>query len=141
MKLILKCEKPAPKEFCDLRLAAGLSARSLQGAKTGLNNTPFMVTIRTSENELIGMGRVIGDGGLAFQVSDIAVHPNFQGKGLGKKIMEKIFLYLQTLDNKAFISLIADGKAKELYRQFGFRETAPYSAGMYFVREKLCSPK
>lgn len=28
------------------------------------------------------------------------------------------------------VSLIADGKAKDLYRQFGFEETAPASVGM-----------
>ncbi|MFD2882298.1 hypothetical protein ACFTAO_51075 [Paenibacillus rhizoplanae] len=31
------------------------------------------------------MGRVIGDGGCFFQVTDIAVKPSFQGRGLGKK--------------------------------------------------------
>ena len=33
------------------------------------------------------MGRVIGDGGLFFQVVDIAVEPAHQGRGLGKAIV------------------------------------------------------
>lgn len=33
------------------------------------------------------MGRIIGDGGTAFQIVDVCVHPAHQGRGLGKRIM------------------------------------------------------
>ena len=43
----------------------------------------------------IGMGRVIGDGGTAFQITDIAVLPEHQGKGLGKRIMAALVAWLK----------------------------------------------
>ena len=80
---------------------------------------------------VVGMGRVIGDGGCFYQVVDIAVLPAHQGKGLGKLIMREIIHYLDTYAlPSAYISLIADGKAQDLYAQFGFVQTAPRSVGM-----------
>lgn len=77
------------------------------------------------------MGRIVGDGGLAFQIVDIAVEPAHQGKGLGKAIVGRLVQYLdEVAPAGAGISLLADGPAKYLYAQFGFRETAPASVGM-----------
>ena len=43
-----------------------------------LPNTVFAVVIR-KDGEAVGMGRVVGDGGLFFQVVDIAVLPEHHG--------------------------------------------------------------
>ena len=42
------------------------------------------------DGDTIGMGRIIGDGGCFFRVVDIAVLPEHQGKGLGKRIMKAL---------------------------------------------------
>jgi ribosomal protein S18 acetylase RimI-like enzyme len=84
-----------------------------------------------ADSEVIGMGRVIGDGGCFYQVVDIAVLPEHQGKGLGKAIMREISGYIEReILESAHISLLADGKAFELYQQFGFTLSAPHSVGM-----------
>jgi GNAT superfamily N-acetyltransferase len=77
------------------------------------------------------MGRVVGDGGLALQVVDVAVDPRWQGQGLGGAIMTRIADWLDaTLPPGAHVSLLADGEAHRLYARFGFRPTAPASIGM-----------
>ena len=48
----------------------------------------FNITIY-EDQQLIGMGRVIGDGGTTFQIVDIAVDPDYQGQGYGRVILEK----------------------------------------------------
>jgi ribosomal protein S18 acetylase RimI-like enzyme len=79
------------------------------------------------------MGRLIGDGGCFFQVVDIAVEPQHQGRGLGKAIMSAIMNYVNIeLPSSAYVSLIADVPANKLYEQFGFNETAPRSLGMAY---------
>ena len=79
----------------------------------------------------IGMGRLVGDGGCFFQVVDIAVDPAHQGRGLGKAIMAALTVFMaDKLPPSAYVSLIADVPAQELYKQFGFQETAPRSLGM-----------
>jgi GNAT superfamily N-acetyltransferase len=86
------------------------------------------------EGRAIGMGRIIGDGGLSFVVVDIAVEPEHQGRGLGKRIMGALDAWLKanTLDS-AHVSLIADGEAKHLYAQYGFADVGPASVGMHYV--------
>ena len=41
------------------------------------------------------MGRVIGDGGTAFQIIDIAVHPYYQGQGFGKEILKQVMSFIE----------------------------------------------
>lgn len=121
---------PTVEEFCDLRRLNGLTPKSAEAAAKGLPNSVFAVVIE-HEGRAIGMGRVIGDGGTAYQLTDIAVMGAYRGKGLGKRIVAALVGWLEANAPKsAYVSLIADGPAKELYAQFGFEETAPVSVGM-----------
>ena len=125
---------PAITTYRHLRVAAGLSPKSTDAAAKGLPNSLFAVQLLQGD-EVVGMGRIIGDGGCFFQVVDIAVLPAHQGKGLGKRIMGEIMRFIETeVPESAYVSLIADGQAQELYAQFGFKHTAPASVGMALVR-------
>lgn len=125
---------PSVETYQQLRLESGLSGKSAEAASIGLSNSLFAVQI-LYEGIPIGMGRVIGDGGCFFQVVDIAVLKAHQGKGIGKWIMAEIKQFLdQHAPASAYISLIADGQAHLLYRQFGFQEVAPKSIGMAYKK-------
>ena len=77
------------------------------------------------------MGRIIGDGGTAFQIVDIALEPAHQGLGLGKTIMSALMDHLNThAPQGAYVSLIADGDARHLYAKYGFEPVMPASIGM-----------
>lgn len=123
---------PSAAEYLALRKSAGLSAMSNEGAEIGLPNSLFAVCLR-EENEIVGMGRVIGDGGCFFQVVDIAVRPDQQGRGYGKLIMSEIMNYLREhVPARGLVSLLADVPADRLYAQFGFTYTSPKSEGMWW---------
>ncbi len=123
-------EIPSPGEYRALRVTAGLSARTGEAAARGLPNSLYAVCIR-AHGELVGMGRIVGDGGCNFEIVDIAVHPQHQRQGLGTRIMESLMSYLREhAPPSAYVSLIADEGAPELYRRFGFEPTAPASVGM-----------
>lgn len=126
-------ETPLQADYLRLRLVSGLSPKTAQAAAAGLPNTVFAVTVRWGD-EVVGMGRIIGDGGLFFQVVDIAVEPSHQGRGLGKAIVARLVDHLRNhAPSSAYVSLMADGEAHRLYSQFGFKPTAPRSIGMAFV--------
>lgn len=121
---------PAVTDYLRLRQQAGLSPFSQEAANRGLAGTIFGVSLMQGA-EIVGMGRIIGDGGCFYQVTDIAVLPDHQGRGLGKRIMAALTDYMQAhLPTTAYVSLIADVPANRLYEQFGFVETAPRSLGM-----------
>lgn len=122
---------PSIDEYLHLRKIAGLSEMSREGAAKGLPLSLFAVVLE-EQGEAIGMGRVVGDGGLFFHVTDIAVHPDHQGKGYGKAIMGEIRDYLQQhMPPRAMATLFADVPADRLYAQFGFEYAAPASLGMW----------
>lgn len=129
----IRHELPAATDYLALRQEAGLSPMSAEGAAVGLPNSIFAVTLY-EEGLLVGMGRVIGDGGCFYQVTDIAVKPSCQGRGLGKIIMREIRAFLEQVPERAYISLIADGEAARLYAEFGFKPVMPASQGMYLPR-------
>lgn len=125
---------PDAATYCHLRSASGLSPKTAEAAARGLPNSVFAVQVLQGD-EIVGMGRIIGDGGCFYQVVDIAVLPAHQGRGLGKLIMREIMRYIdEQVPVSAYVSLIADGQAQNLYAQFGFTHTAPNSVGMAMKR-------
>lgn len=126
----LVAETPSVADYRRLRVASGLSAKTEEGARIGLPNSWFAVTL-FHDDKAVGMGRIIGDGGTAFQIVDIALEPEHQGKGLGKKIMAALMEHLHAnAPNGAYVSLIADGDARHLYARYGFEPVMPASIGM-----------
>ena len=126
---------PDIDDYRRLRVAAGLSPRSREAAQRGLPNTVFGVSVLLG-GSVIGMGRIIGDGGCFFTVVDIAVEPAHQKRGLGKRIMSALDAWLRAnAPVSSNVSLFADGEARRLYAQYGFVEAGPVSVGMdYTVR-------
>ena len=132
---------PTPQTYMHLRCIT-LTPKTLAASKIGLANSLFSVQILASgaaalpsspssssdtqskhhEEDIVGMGRVIGDGGCFFEVVDICVLPAHQGKGLGKQIMQAIKSWLdENVPASGFVSLLADGKARDLYQLYGFK--------------------
>lgn len=121
---------PATADYLRLRVASGLSPKTVEQAEAGLPNTWFGLTVR-HRGDIVGMGRIIGDGGTAFQIVDIALEPQHHGKGVGKAIMAALMDHLNTnAPQGAYVSLIADGDAKHRYAQYGFEPVMPHSIGM-----------
>ncbi len=126
----LKQELPNVDEYCALRVLTGLSAMDPVAAVDALPRSLHAVTIRDN-GELIAMGRVVGDG-LHVQVCDIAVHPDFQGQGLSRLIMENIMEFVHALPPSTIVNLFAD--IDWLYQKFGF-VVPEHTTGMSLRRE------
>jgi ribosomal protein S18 acetylase RimI-like enzyme len=108
-----------------------MTPRSREGVERGLPNSLFgVVTEHEPTGETVGMGRIVGDGGTVYQITDMAVHPDHQRRGLGTRVMEAILDYLEReAPSRAYVNLFAD--VEGFYERFGFEETRPASKGMY----------
>ncbi len=128
----LKEKIPSVKDYIDIRLKAGLSLKSEEAATLGLPNSLYSVVVYT-EGQPIGIGRIIGDGGCFFEVTDMAVLPAHQKKGVGKMIMDALISYLHSnAPITAYVSLMADHGTPSFYAKFGFMfSEMPKSSGMY----------
>ncbi|NMG46426.1 GNAT family N-acetyltransferase [Aromatoleum toluvorans] len=81
-----------------------------------LRNSHSLVTARLAE-ELVGIGNAISDGHLVVYYPHMLVHPEHQGKGIGRLMMEALgkryFWFHQQM-------LTADGEATGFYERIGF---------------------
>jgi GNAT superfamily N-acetyltransferase len=69
------------------------------------------------DQKLIGFGRAISDGLIQAAIYDVAVTPAWQGKGIGKQIIEKI---VASLPGCNFILYASPGK-EPFYEKLKFR--------------------
>lgn len=121
---------PTLETYLSLRKATGLTFKNPQAATTGLANTIFAVQISpsSSPDNVVGMGRIMGDRGCFFHLVDMAVHPEHQGRGVGKMITKELKERMdKNVPETRTVLLFADGKANELYKQYGFVETSTTS--------------
>ncbi|MBA7576132.1 N-acetyltransferase [Candidatus Atribacteria bacterium 1244-E10-H5-B2] len=70
-------------------------------------------------NRLIGLGNAISDGYLVVYYPHLLVHPDYQGKGIGRMIVDK---FQNKYGNFHQQLLTADGKAIDFYRKCGFEK-------------------
>jgi len=124
----------AAKDFVRLRKIVGMTETPLYQAEKALNNG--LLTVAAFDNDaLVGMGRLVGDGIMYWYIQDVSVLPEYQGKGIGKKIIDKIIEHIDKNsipETRVTVGLIA-AKDKELfYEKLGFikRPTESHGAGM-----------
>ncbi|EPR67089.1 GNAT family N-acetyltransferase [Cyclobacterium qasimii] len=92
--------------------------------KNALSNSHSLITAWDKE-ELIGLGNAISDGYLVVYYPHLLVHPDYQGKGIGKRIVAKL---QEKYKDFHMQMLTADGKAISFYEKMGFEkagETMP----------------
>ena len=90
--------------------------------EAGLKNS--MISVEAiHNNQVIGMGRVVGDGVIMCYILDLIVLPEFQGRGIGKAIMENLIAHVKdsALPNTGItIGLFTSTGLDKFYEKFGF---------------------
>ena len=49
------------------------------------------------DNQIIGIARLLGDGVIYWYINDVWVLPQYQGKGIGKNMVERIIQYVKDI--------------------------------------------
>lgn len=78
-------------------------------------------TIQVFDGEkLVGFIRSLSDGVLYVILQDVIVHPEYQGKGIGKSLVKKMISLYESHPNKSFIRLFSEPNAEGFYASLGF---------------------
>ena len=124
---------PEVAAYAALRVAVGWNLLPVAAMERGLQGALYSVCVYRAE-QLVGFGRILGDGGIYFYLQDVIVLPEFQGRGLGQQIMEKLMGYLQAnAQAGAFVGLMAARGAEGFYLKYGFERRGEDRPGMYRV--------
>ncbi|MFX0052090.1 MAG: GNAT family N-acetyltransferase, partial [Candidatus Hermodarchaeota archaeon] len=66
-----------------------------------------------------------------YYIQDVIVLPQFQRRGIGRKIMTSIMHYLENSDPSAFFGLMAAKNFSSFYELYGFKKRPPDAPGMF----------
>lgn len=106
-----------PEEIIDLyRANEWSSADKPVELCNALSDSHSLITAWDNER-LVGLGNAISDGHLVVYYPHLLVHPDYQGKGIGKMIMDKM---QEKYGSFHMQMLTADGEATEFYKKMGF---------------------
>lgn len=76
------------------------------------------------DGEVVGMGRIVGDGVHYFYLQDVIVRPEQGESGLGSTIVARLLDWIgETATAEAFVGLFASPEAVGLYEEFRFVTT------------------
>ena len=94
----------------------------------GLDWKRFVVAV-DDRDEMLGCGQIKPHGRDILELASIAVHPEHQGKGIGRAIIEHL---LQNSTRPLY--LMCESSNGPLYEKFGFREISYNEMPRYFQR-------
>ncbi|KGG16395.1 MULTISPECIES: GNAT family N-acetyltransferase [unclassified Prochlorococcus] len=109
-------------ELEQLLQSVGWSRRPLRRVQKALDNSLLKVGLWQHDPRfprLIGFARCTGDGVLQATVWDVAIHPVYQGFGLGKELMSYVMKSLKIMNIERVI-LFADPGVVSFYKSQGW---------------------
>ena len=126
------------EEFIEMVESVGWKTYSKEQVKKALINTMYMIKI-SYNNEVVGIGRVVGDYSIVCILTDICVKPKFQGKGIGLKIVNELKKMIGNGVNagdKMQVELTPTAGNEEFYKKAGFKYKPDVITGMYLWIKK-----
>jgi len=123
---------PTPDDYNRLRAAVGWGVYDRELVERALPPSLYGVCAYESD-ELVGMARVIGDGGMVYYIQDVIVLPGHQRQGIGTTLMDKIMTWVRAhASRNTVVGLMAAAGKEPFYEKYGFtrRPTERLGAGM-----------
>ncbi|MEE3495228.1 MAG: GNAT family N-acetyltransferase [Butyrivibrio sp.] len=91
-QIVLKENILQPEDFVRLRIATGFATVPLEHAKRALEGGLINVSALL-DGQLVGMGRMVGDGAMYWYLQEIIILPEYQKMGIGTKIVNYLIDY------------------------------------------------
>ena len=119
-----------------LKLRAGVQWRKLSRAQAEMALRNSICVICAYQDDVpVAMGRLVGDGAVICYVQDLIVLPEYQGCGIGSKVLSELKSYVEQLrlnhTQMMFCLMCAKGR-ETFYEKHGFisRPTEQLGPGM-----------
>jgi len=106
------------EELYQLYLVAPLGHMAPSDLKVAFSNSMFNCFVYDS-GRLIAVGRALADGRDCSYISGVAVHPEYQGHGLGKEIVQNL---VRLSEGHRKIILYANPGKEGFYAKLGFKK-------------------
>lgn len=128
--------------YMELRESVNWKKLDKVQAQKALDNSLYLICAYDGDVP-VGMGRIVGDGAVIDYIQDLVVRPEYQGKGVGKLIIEELIDYVKNTNqkgNEIMLCLMCAKGREEFYKKFDFiaRPTDALGPGMIrYIKEVL----
>lgn len=129
LKIQTNCKNINWNEVRNIIKTVGMTYVDTEVHRKSFQNSKIVIFI-FDNNNLIGFGRAISDGVRQASIYDVAVLPEYQGKGIGKLILENIISKLPSCN---FILYASPGK-EGFYESIGFGKLST-GMGLFYDME------
>ena len=95
---------------------------SREQVQLALEHSIFRAAVYDGDR-IIGMARMIGDLGMCYYIKDVIVHPDYQGRGVGRMLIETMLTFIRTHGvpgTDIAVELCAMPDKMPFYAKFGF---------------------
>lgn len=122
------------QDYLAIRNSVGWIVLKEEQARVALERSLYV--IGAYENgQLVGMGRLVGDGAVICYVQDLIVSPDYQQKGVGSVILSHLVDYVKELridQTQMMLCLMCAKGREQFYEKHGFiaRPTDSLGPGM-----------
>lgn len=116
---------PTVTEFQHLRAGAGWHVPDDDAAAAALAGCITGAVAVIAESSAVGMARMISDGRLVALITDVAVHPDYRGQGVGRALVDQLTSWAKARDFP-HIALGAADHVAGFYLRAGFSRTGDY---------------
>jgi len=109
-------------DFNLLRESVGWSELPKLQIEQSLKKGIYSVVAKHNE-KIVAMGRLVGDESMYWYIQDVIVIPEYQGKNIGKRIIESLLKYIQIHslpETTTTVGLMVDKDKEEFYEKIGF---------------------
>ncbi len=120
----IRVNELTPELFLELYTSVGWEPPMFDQVVAALKNSLATFTVY-EDNHVVGMARLIGDGGMSFYIKDFAVIPAAQSHGVGTMLMKSMEKYIRENIEKDWavsLELISTKEAVPFYKKHGFEE-------------------
>lgn len=127
-----------PEELLEMLESVEFNTYSIEQLEKALKNTMYMVKVLV-DGKLAGIGRVVGDSSIVCILTNIIVKPEFQRKGIGSIIVNRLRELVEENvkdGDKLQIELTPMAGKEEFYQKCGFKYKPDKVTGMYLWIKK-----
>lgn len=137
MQIEYKTSAPSQKDYYALFETTGWNREYLvtpEDLSKAVAGSQFVVTAYDGV-KLVGFGRVLTDGVLHAMLYDMIVHPDYQGRGIGTRILGMLVKWCNDAHIRDIQLFCARGKSA-FYGKSGFNPRPEDAPGMSYMRQK-----
>ena len=110
------------EEFISLWESVWGQGPTIEQTELAMKHTLFRISV-WDRDRIVGMARMIGDMGLDYYIKDVVVRPEYQRKGIGRMMIQKLLKFIEengVSGTEIFVELCAVPDKVPFYEKFGF---------------------